>query len=95
MAAEHPGLVCPLAPEVLFWPTWTNEHVRYMHEPITKDEARELELHLDANDGALYPDQLAYHAWGQMARSKYISHLTSEIVRDKDTRFNIMVRRFL
>jgi hypothetical protein len=66
-----------------------------MHEPITKDEALELEMILDANGGSLYPDQLAYHAWNQMAWEEYLQRLTPEIVRERDTRFNVMVRRFL
>jgi hypothetical protein len=95
LAANSPYQVCPLAPTVFFWPTYTRNHVRYMHEPITKDEALELEIILDANGGSLYPDQLAYHAWNQMAWEKYLQRLTPEIVRERDTRFNVMVRRFL
>lgn len=66
-----------------------------MHEPITRDEAREMENLLDVNGGAIYPDQLAYHAWSQVARTEYLEKLTPEIVNEEDTRFNILVRQFL
>jgi hypothetical protein len=95
LASKRPGQVCPLAPTVFFWPTYTPKHVRYMHEPITEDESLELEMLMDANGGGLYPDQLAHHAWNQVAWEEYLQHLTPEIVRNRDTRFNVMVRRFL
>jgi hypothetical protein len=50
---------------------------------------------LDAYDGALYSNQLAYHAWSQMAREEYLDSLTLELAREMDTRVNLMVRRFL
>jgi hypothetical protein len=95
MALDHPDQICTLAPTVFFWPTWTTGHIHHMHEPITPDEAREVENLLSFNGGALYQDQLAYHAWSQVARTEYLEKLTPEIVSEKDTRFNILVRRFL
>jgi len=94
MALVFLAQVCPLAPTVFFWPTWTIKHVEFMYEPITADEAKKVENRLSVYDGGLHRDQLAYHAWNQVAR-KYLKQLTPDIVRDKDTRFNIMVRRFL
>ena len=94
MALDFPDQVCPLAPTVFFWPTWTSSHVEFMHEPITADEAKKVEDRLSVYGGGLHRDQLAYHAWNQVAR-KYLKQLTPDIVRDKDTRFNLMVRRFL
>lgn len=95
LAWEHPQEVCPLSPTVFFWPTWTEKHVRYMHEPISEAEARDLERTMDANGGGLYANQLAYHAWSQVAWEPYLRDLTPEIVMEEDTRFNVMVRRFL
>lgn len=92
---EHRTQVCPLSPTAFFWPTWTKKHVRYLHEPISDEEAEELERMVEANGGGLYANQLAYHAWNQVARSPYLQHLTPEIVRDKNTRFNVLVRRFV
>lgn len=66
-----------------------------MHEPITDAEAEELEQTMDANGGGLYANQLAYHAWNQVALSPYLQYLTPEIVRESNTRFNVMVRRFV
>ncbi|KAJ5630998.1 uncharacterized protein N7484_011098 [Penicillium longicatenatum] len=94
MALDFPDLVCSLAPTVFFWPTWTINHLEFMHEPITADQAKEVEDSLSVYGGGLHRDQLAYHAWNQVAR-KYLKLLTPEIVRGTDTRFNIMVRRFL
>ncbi|BCS21866.1 putative glycosyl transferase [Aspergillus puulaauensis] len=94
MALDFPDQVCPLAPTVFFWPTWTIRHVEFMHGPVTADEAKKVEDRLNVYDGGLHRDQLAYHAWNQVAR-KYLEQLTPDIVRDKDTRFNIMIRRFL
>ncbi|KAJ6090214.1 hypothetical protein N7486_009029 [Penicillium sp. IBT 16267x] len=94
MALDFPDQVCPLAPTAFFWPTWTTNHIKFMHEPITADEAKKVEDGLSVYGGGLHRDQLAYHAWNQVAREQLLQ-LTPDIVRDKDTRFNIMVRRFL
>lgn len=95
LAPENTRLVCPLSPTAFFWPTWTDRHVRYMHEPISDDDAAALDLLLAATGGSIYPNQLAYHAWSQVAWSPYLQHLTPKIVKEKNTRFNVMVRRFV
>jgi hypothetical protein len=95
LAHEHPDEICPLSPTVFFWPTWTENHIRYMHEPISEGEVSALERTMDQNGGSLYPNQLAYHAWSQVAWKPYLQHLTPELVRERNTRFNVMVRRFL
>lgn len=94
MASDFPDQVCPLAPSVFFWPTWTINHIEFMHESITADEAKKVEDQLRIYGGGLHSGQLAYHAWNQVARHD-LKQLTPDIVRDKNTRFNIMVRRFL
>jgi hypothetical protein len=95
MALRHPAEVCALPPTAFFWPTWTFHHVEHMHRPLSRAEARAVERDLRDHAGALFDGQLAYHAWSQMAWAPYLRHLTPEAVRTQDTRFNIMVRRFL
>ncbi|KAI0123417.1 hypothetical protein BJ170DRAFT_641771 [Xylariales sp. AK1849] len=91
---EHPSEVCALPPTSFFWPTWTWRHIDWMHEQLSRQAAQFWAGEMDRN-GGLFEDQLAYHAWSQMAWSRYLKHLTPEAVRTKDTRFNIMVRRFM
>ncbi|KAI2777928.1 glycosyltransferase family 32 protein [Daldinia loculata] len=92
---EHPDEVCTLAPNAFFWPTWTWDHIEFMHKQLSSDEARKWAAEIDRNGGSLYEDQLAYHAWSQMAWERHLSKLTPEVVRTRDTRFNILVRDFL
>ncbi|KAI2463829.1 glycosyltransferase family 32 protein [Annulohypoxylon bovei var. microspora] len=92
---EHPDEVCTLPPNTFFWPTWTWSHIEFMHEQLSSDEARKWAAEIDKNGGSLYEDQLAYHAWSQMAWERHLSKLTPEIVRKRDTRFNMLVRDFL
>ncbi|KAK8067282.1 hypothetical protein PG997_014029 [Apiospora hydei] len=58
-------------------------------------EAQYWAAEVKRNGGGLFADQFAYHAWSQMAWDRYLKHLTPEVVRTKDTRFNVMVRRFI
>ncbi|KAI2620891.1 glycosyltransferase family 32 protein [Hypomontagnella submonticulosa] len=92
---QHPDEVCALPPNAFFWPTWTWSHIEFMHEQLSSGEARKWAAEIDRNGGSLYEDQLAYHAWSQMAWERHLSKLTPEIVRMRDTRFNILVRDFL
>lgn len=95
LALEYPEEICPLSPSAFFWPTWTKEHIHYMHESISDSEAEDLQNTINANNGSLYPNQLAYHAWSQVAWAPYLRRLTPELVKEKNTRFNVMVRRFV
>jgi hypothetical protein len=95
MAEEHPDEVCALAPDAFFWPTWTWRHVEWMHAPLSSDEARYWKGEIDSNGGSLFDNQLAYHAWNQMAYDRHIKALTPELVRTRDTRFNLLMRKFL
>lgn len=92
---QHPEEVCPLPPNAFFWPTWTWGHIEFMHQTLSKEEAKKWAAEIDRNGGSLYEDQLAYHAWSQMAWERYLSKLTPEIVRTRNTRFNLLVRNFL
>ncbi|KAI0167588.1 hypothetical protein BJ166DRAFT_238224 [Pestalotiopsis sp. NC0098] len=95
MQKEYPKEVCALPPTTFFWPTWTWRHIEWMHETLNSQEAQHWTAEVKRNGGSLFEDQLAYHAWSQMAWSRFLKDLTPEIVRTRDTRFNIMVRRFL
>ncbi|KAK3492506.1 uncharacterized protein B0T23DRAFT_143478 [Neurospora hispaniola] len=90
------GDVCALPPDAFFWPTWTWRHIEWMHTPLkTKKEKDFWEGQIAKNGGGLFENQMAYHAWGQMAWDRYLKWLTPEVIRTKDTRFNLLVRRFL
>lgn len=95
LAQEYPQEVCALAPDAFFWPTWTWRHVGWMHEKLDKETAEFWRKEIERHGGSLFDNQVAYHAWGQMAYDRYLKHLTPEVVRKRDTRFNLMVRRFL
>nr|POE71825.1 hypothetical protein CFP56_11701 [Quercus suber] len=89
LQAQFPDLICPLSPTVFFWPTWARKHVHYMHEPISLEEKATLQANMTAFGGAMYQNQLAFHA---VASKEYLRELTPEIIQNKDTRFNILVR---
>ncbi|KAB5583068.1 hypothetical protein GE09DRAFT_1247178 [Coniochaeta sp. 2T2.1] len=95
MADQHPGEVCALPPDAFFWPTWTWRHVEWMHEPLGRGEARFWEREIDRNGGGITSGQMVYHAWKQMAWERYLKELTPRTVREKVTRFNFLVRRFV
>jgi hypothetical protein len=40
----------------------------------------------------MYPNQLAYHAWGNIARREYLNKLSPEFLQSVQTRFNILLR---
>lgn len=95
LAAKKPGALCALSPGAFFWPTWTWRHVDWMHEELGEGEAEHWEREIERNGGALFHGQLAYHAWSQAARERYLWRLNPEVVRRKNTRFNLLVRRFM
>ncbi|MCJ1292028.1 hypothetical protein MMC34_003578 [Xylographa carneopallida] len=95
LALRYPEEICTLSPVAFFWPTWSHEHIRYMHRPLSSVEVSETKEDLLANSGALFKNQLAYHAWSQLAWGSYLKDLTPESIRTLDTRFNMMVRRFI
>ncbi|KAI1747657.1 hypothetical protein F4782DRAFT_520320 [Xylaria castorea] len=92
---QNPDDICALPPSTFFWPTWTWHHVQWMHEPLTRQQARQWTTEINRNGGSLFGEQLAFHAWSQMSWDRYLSRLTPEMVRTRDTRFNLLVRRFL
>lgn len=95
LATLHPREVCVLSPTAFFWPLWTESHVEYMHKSLTAEEVREVEARINRYGGRLYNDQLVYHAWSQNSMDQYVRHLTPDKIRNEQTRFNILMRRFL
>jgi hypothetical protein len=89
LQVQHPDLVCPLNPKTFFWPTWAVKHIEYMHAPITLVERLKLEEDMARYGGVMYENQLAFHA---VAARDQMAALTPEILQQKDTRFNILVR---
>ncbi|KAI1824115.1 hypothetical protein F4861DRAFT_507376 [Xylaria intraflava] len=87
--------ICALPPSAFFWPTWTWHHIQWMHEPLTRQQARLWAAEIHRNGGSLFSEQLAYHSWSQMAWDRYLKDLTPELIRTRDTRFNLLMRRFL
>ncbi|KAJ5504761.1 hypothetical protein N7463_007635 [Penicillium fimorum] len=88
---EFPDEVCTLTPSAFFWPSW--DSIQYMHELLTDAQAKKFANTLAYHNGSMYPHQLAYHAWHQVAPQ--LDELTPEIVMTRNTRFNMLVRRFI
>jgi hypothetical protein len=83
LQVQHPDLICPLSPSAFFWPTWAAAHGRYMHNPISPQEALELHEQMSTFGGAMYESQLAIHQGVNLAPGDRLLD---------DTRFNILVR---
>jgi len=92
LAVRYPDDICKLSPSTFFWPTWSSEHIDAMHSPIGGEEVFALKSNMSSYGGAMYPNQLAYHAWGNFARVRFLSSLTPESLFSVDTRFNILLR---
>ena len=95
LADRHPDELCALSPTAFFWPLWTPGHVDYMHRELRDHEAAEVQATIDRNGGGLYDNQLAYHAWSHNSYDKYVERLTREEIRTRNTRFNMILRKFL
>lgn len=95
LADRYPLEMCALSPTAFFWPLWTDSHVEFMHKPLSLEEAVEVENRARRYGGALYRDQLVYHAWSHQSYERYMARLTPEIIMEEDTRFNILMRRFI
>jgi hypothetical protein len=94
LATLHPEDLCELSPTAFFWPTWAPDHIDWMHEPLTPEEADDVRKKIDMYGGGLFDDQLVYHAWSHGAR-KYLQRMTPETIKTEDTRFNLLIRRFV
>lgn len=95
LATKRPDDICALSPGAFFWPTWTWNHIGWMHEELDDEQTKYWKGEIEKNGGALFEGQLAYHAWSQMAWRRYMAKLTPAVIRTKNTRFNLLVRRFL
>ncbi|KAK5800831.1 hypothetical protein VI817_003043 [Penicillium citrinum] len=94
LSLDHPSDICVLSPVAFFWPTWTERHIKYMHQRLSKPEAKEFAKVVMWHNGRLRQNQLAYHGWSQAASSQ-LSELDEESIKRDETRFNILARRFL
>lgn len=92
LAVQYPEDICKLSPSTFFWPTWSSKHITAMHSPLVGEEAMALKRNMSLYSGAMYANQLAYHAWGNIARSRFLSQLTPESLFNEETRFNILLR---
>ncbi|KAJ3476624.1 hypothetical protein NLG97_g9069 [Lecanicillium saksenae] len=94
LAREHPDEICRLSPAAFFWPLWTDSHVAWMHAPLDEDESARVAAAIHRNGGALYEEQVIYHAQNHAA-ARFMKHLTVDDIRTKNTRFNMLVRRYV
>ncbi|PHH65372.1 hypothetical protein CDD81_2476 [Ophiocordyceps australis] len=92
LAVQYPDDICPLSPAAFFWPLWTKDQVALMHRPLDASEAARVTEAMSRNHGALYPGQLAYHATGF---KKHMTSATAHDILTQDTRFNLLVRRYV
>jgi hypothetical protein len=92
LAMQYPEDICKLSPSTFFWPTWSSEHIDSMHLPVAEDEVVALRSNMSLYSGAMYANQLAYHAWGNIARVNFLSQLTPEKLMVTNSRFNILLR---
>jgi hypothetical protein len=92
LAVQYPEDICKLSPSTFFWPTWSAEHIGSMHSAIVVEEVLALKINMSSYGGAMYPNQLAYHAWGNLARVKFLSQLSPEKLFSAETRFNVLLR---
>ena len=92
LAIQYPEDICKLSPSTFFWPTWSSEHINAMHSPLAEEEAMALRRNMSSYSGAMYANQLAYHAWGNIARVRFLSQLTPESLSSVETKFNILLR---
>jgi mannosyltransferase OCH1-like enzyme len=95
LALERPWEALTCSPHTFFYPTWTAKDVRWIHEPLAETEVEITKELLRHNNGSLFEGQLAYHAWNNAAWKKYLSRLDERTVKEENTRFNMLVRRFL
>jgi hypothetical protein len=95
LASKKSDQLCALSPTAFFWPTWSWNHVDWMHQRLNPAEAAHWKTEIERHGGALFDGQLAYHAWSQKAWTRYLGKLTPWVVRNIDTRFNLLVRRFI
>ncbi|KAF1826423.1 glycosyltransferase family 32 protein [Dissoconium aciculare CBS 342.82] len=87
---QHKDLICTLSPPIFYWPFWEIWNVQYMHDEISAEEIALLRDQQAAYSGSMYENQLAYHSWGGHA---YLNELTPDIVQNKDSRFNLLLRQ--
>ncbi|KAM4058548.1 glycosyltransferase sugar-binding domain-containing protein [Hirsutella rhossiliensis] len=94
LADRHAEEVCQLSPAAFFWPLWPRQHIEWMHAPLSPAESATVAAAIARNNGSLFGEQLINHAWNHPA-ARFVRHLTPERIKTEDTRFNMLVRRFV
>ncbi|EQL00684.1 hypothetical protein G6O67_008516 [Ophiocordyceps sinensis] len=94
LADEYADEVCQLSPAAFFWPLWPTSHIEWMHAPLSPAESAAVAAAMARTNGSLFDEQLIYHAWNH-AVARVIEHLTPRRIMVEDTRFNMLVRRFV
>lgn len=94
LADKHPDEICQLPPAAFFWPLWTQHHLEWMHTRLSQKESAAVAADMERTNGSLFDEQLIYHAWNHVAQ-KWLGDLTPERIWNEDTRFNMLVRRFV
>ena len=93
-ATQQPKQVCK-APSAVLPSATTWHHITRMHEKLDANATTEFDDQLSRRNGAMFNGQLAYHFSSTTAWRRYLHRLTPEVVRNENTRFNLLVRRFL
>lgn len=81
-------------PRPFFWPLWPQDQVDLMHARLTQHERDDVAAAMARTNGSLHDEQLIYHAWNHPEK-RYIEALTPDRIRAEDTRFNMLVRRYV
>ncbi len=86
MSVKYPAYLATLFPEQItiapydafHWPTWRAQHLEWLF----------------CGDGDEFPNAYCHHLWASHAWDDYLKDLTPEYIRDVDTNFTRMVRRY-
>lgn len=79
LAERYPEHLHVVGPRAFFWPTWTPSGLRLLFE----------------RDGADFSDAFCVHLWEQRSWERWLGPLDVETIRNVDTNFNRLARRFV
>jgi hypothetical protein len=79
LAALHPEQLTIAPYDAFHWPMWHAEHL----------------ARLFLGSGDAFPNAYCHHLWQSLAWEKYLSKLTPAYIREVDTNFNLMVRKYV
>jgi hypothetical protein len=86
MSVKYPAYLSTLFPELItiapydsfHWPTWTDEHLAWLFRGCGDD----------------FPNAYCHHLWQSHSWDGYLRDLTPEYIKQVDTNFNLLVRRY-